>query len=101
MPNIDPVNVTLQDTIRLMNSDSFKDRFVAEYYQLRIRYQKLHAMTVKYEAGKLDFTPSCPLDLLKKQETAMFHYLDIMEVRAELENIDLSEQIFESTGKDE
>ena len=27
----------LQDTIELMNSSDFKDRFKAEYYQLKIR----------------------------------------------------------------
>lgn len=48
----------LKDTIELMNSSDYKDRFKAEYYQLKIRYTKLHAMLVKLEAGKLDFTPS-------------------------------------------
>lgn len=47
----------LKDTIELMNSSDYKDRFKAEYYQLKIRYTKLHAMLVKLEAGKLDFTP--------------------------------------------
>ena len=32
------------DTIELMNSSEYKDRFKAEYYQLKIRYTKLHAM---------------------------------------------------------
>lgn len=48
----------MKDTIELMNSSDYKDRFKAEYYQLKIRYTKLHAMLVKLEAGKLDFTPS-------------------------------------------
>ena len=46
----------LKDTIELMNSSDYKDRFKAEYYQLKIRYTKLHVMLVKLEAGKLDFT---------------------------------------------
>lgn len=33
----------LKDTIELMNSSDYKDRFKAEYYQLKIRYTKLHA----------------------------------------------------------
>ena len=36
----------LKDTIELMNSSDYKDRFKAEYYQLKIRYTKLHAMLV-------------------------------------------------------
>lgn len=43
----------LKDTIELMNSSDYKDRFKAEYYQLKIRYTKLHAMLVKLEAGNL------------------------------------------------
>ena len=34
----------LQDTIELMNSSDFKDRFKAEYYQLKIRLDGLKKM---------------------------------------------------------
>lgn len=34
----------LKDTIELMNSSDYKDRFKAEYYQLKIRYTKLHSI---------------------------------------------------------
>ena len=61
-------NLTLADTIPYMNSSDYKDRFIGEYWQTKIRYDKLHDMTVRYEAGKLNFTPSCPLDLLKEQK---------------------------------
>lgn len=37
----------LQDTIELMNSRDFKDRFKAEYYQLQIRYEDI----LKYFKG--------------------------------------------------
>lgn len=43
---------------------SYKERFKAEYWQTKIRYEKLHRMTVKYEAGTLDFEPDCELSLL-------------------------------------
>ena len=56
----------LKDTIDLMNSTDYKERFKAEYLQTKIRYDKLDAMTVKYEAGTLNFTPSCSLELLKE-----------------------------------
>ena len=39
----------LADTIEMMNSEDFKERFRAEYFQLKIRYQKLHDMVVKIE----------------------------------------------------
>ena len=58
----------LKDTIELMNSNDYKERFKAEYLQAKIRYDKLDTMTVKYEAGTLNFTPSCSLELLKKQK---------------------------------
>lgn len=77
----------LEDTFNLMNSSDYKDRFKAEYYQTKIRYEKLHAMTIKYEAGTLNFTPTCPLELLLSQKRNMGMYLHDLEVRAELEGI--------------
>lgn len=67
----------------------WKDRFKAEYKQLKNRYDKLHSMCIKYEAGTLDFEPNCPLDLLKEQKAAMGNYLRVLEVRGEIENVDL------------
>ena len=86
-------NLTLADTIPYMNSSDYKDRFIGEYWQTRIRYDKLHDMTVRYEAGKLNFTPSCPLNLLKKQKKYMRMYLNKLEVRAIIEEIDLTKPI--------
>lgn len=77
----------LKDTVELMNSSDFKDRFKAEYYQTKIRYDKLHAMIVKYEANKLDFKPNCDLALLKHQAYCMRQYLFDLEIRAAIENI--------------
>ena len=79
----------LNETIKLMNSKDYKDRFRAEYYQLKIRYEKLHKMVVKYEAEKLKFTPSCTLELLKEQKSHMGRYLYCLEVRAEIEEIEV------------
>ena len=75
-----------------MQSADFKERFKAEYYQTKIRYERLYAMVVKYEADKLDFEPKCSLDLLKRQMTTMDDYLYILEVRAAIEGIELSEE---------
>lgn len=82
--------ITLEMTIDLMNSKEYKDRFKAEYIQTKIRYEKLHKMVIKYEAGTLNFTPSCSIELLKEQKRNMGQYLYCLEVRAEIENIDLS-----------
>lgn len=81
----------LSETVKMMASADYKERFRAEYEQTRIRTEKLHRMLVKYEAGTLSFTPTCPPALLKRQETTMRAYLDILEVRAEIEGIDLEE----------
>lgn len=80
----------LKDTIELMNSDNHRDRFKAEYWQTKIRYDKLHRMCVKYEAETLDFAPVCPLELLNKQASFMGRYLKALEVRAEIEGINLN-----------
>ena len=79
----------LKDTIILMNSSDYKDRFKAEYQQTKIRYDKLHRMIVRYEAGTLDFEPTCSLELLKEQASYMGRYLYMLEVRAEIEKIEL------------
>lgn len=87
----------LNDTIELMTSPDYKERFKAEYYQTKIRYEKLHKMTTKYEAGEMEndaskylgFTPTCPLALLLSQKRYMGLYLHDLELRAHLENIPL------------
>lgn len=79
----------LKDTIELMNSADYKERFRAEYYQTKIRYEKLDKMVCKYEAGKLKFTPSCSLELLTEQKRYMGNYLHCLQVRAEIEDIEL------------
>lgn len=67
----------------------YKQRMKAEYWQLKERYDKLHQMCVKYEAGTLDFTPTCSLELLTKQKSAMGNYLNCLEIRAQIEGIAL------------
>lgn len=80
----------LDDTCEMMSASDYRDRFVAEYQQTKIRYEKLHKMIVKYEAGTLDFTPTCPIELLKEQASYMGKYLYILEVRAQLEGVNLN-----------
>lgn len=80
----------LKDTIRLMTSDDYKERFVAEYYQTLIRYRKLEEITIKYEAHTLDFEPECGVELLREQLRHMGNYIRCLKIRAEIEGIDIS-----------
>ena len=84
---IKPVELT--DTIALMNSGDFKDRFRAEYYQLTIRLGKLENMLAKMKAGTLNFIPSCSYELLYEQVIFMKQYKHILEERAKIESVDL------------
>lgn len=79
----------LKDTVEMMQSADYKERFKAEYQQTKIRYAKLHNMIVKADAGTLEFTPTCPIALLKDQAAAMGKYLYCLEVRAQIEHIEL------------
>ena len=79
----------LKDTIELMNSENYKDRFKAEYYQTKIRYEKLRKMLIKHSAGTLNFTPTCSIVILENQKRYMGEYLKTLEIRAEMEGIEL------------
>lgn len=65
----------------------WKERFIQEYNFVKEKYERLHAMLNKYEAGTLEFIPNCSLELLKRQQKAMGEYLNVLEIRAEIENI--------------
>ena len=79
----------LKETVEMMCSAGYQERFKAEYYQTKIRYDRLYQMIVKYDAGTLDFEPTCPIDVLKDQVPIMADYLYCLEVRAEIEGIEL------------
>lgn len=79
----------LKDTVDLMLSDDYKDRFLAEFRQLKIRYEKLRAMLSKWDDGELDFEPTCPRDIYDKQIEGMEMYLDVLADRAEIEGIEI------------
>ena len=77
----------LSDTVEMMNSTDYKDRFKAEYYQLAIRYKGLKAMLDKWDNGTLQFEPTCPRSTYNMQIKAMADYLAVLEARAVMENI--------------
>ena len=68
---------------------TWQERMQKEYRELKERYEKLHKMVTKYEAGTLGFTPNCSLELLCQQKRHMGEYLHDLEIRAEIEGVEL------------
>jgi hypothetical protein len=98
--NIDARQCELADTVAGMTSSDYKKRFKAEYYQTKIRYERLKKFNTRIEAaGRTDYKPAevrtpmpkhdCPDDLLIQQQRVMGEYLHILEVRAVIEGVDL------------
>lgn len=79
----------LNDTVILMKSNDFKERFRAEYYQLKIRYDGLKSMLEKHKNGTLSFEPKCPISIFESQLDIMKDYIVVLEKRAKIENIEL------------
>lgn len=81
----------LAETINGMISDDYKERFIAEYQQLVIRYNSLKNMLNKWDRNELPFTPTCPRSTYNTQIKAMTDYIAVLEARAVMENINLQE----------
>lgn len=79
----------LKDTITMMESDDFKDRFRAEFHQVRIRREKLIDMLDKWNRGELGFEPKCSFEMLCTQRDIMQAYLSVLRERAKIEGIRL------------
>mgnify|MGYP000095782345 FL=1 len=79
----------LCETVEGMNSPDYKERFIAEYQQLAIRYNGLKAMLDKWDKGELNFSPTCPRSTYNMQIKAMTDYLAVLEARALMEHIEL------------
>ena len=83
----------LVDTVEMMNSSDYKERFKAEYAQLVIRYYGLRNMLEKWDNGILEFEPTCPRSTYNLQIKAMTDYIAVLEARAVMENVDLEDVI--------
>jgi len=79
----------LKETIPMMESEDYKERFRAEYWQVLIRYQKLDSMLEQWSLGELDFLPACPKWLFEKQLDIMWEYINVLFQRAKHEGFDL------------
>lgn len=83
----------LSDTVEMMTSEDFRERFRAEYFQLSNRIEGLSKMLENYRAGTLNFTPKCSIKLLDCQLNSMIIYKTHLEERARIEGISLEEPL--------
>lgn len=75
----------LNQTVKLMTSEDYKERFKGEVLQLCIRINKLRNTLSYIHAGTCDFTPTCSTELLEAQLAAMEKLLSIYSIRASAE----------------
>ena len=84
---------SLAGTVDLMQSDNYKNRMIAEYYQTKIRYEKLKDFCNRIEAAQWGAGEApkhdCPYGMLRDQQKVMGEYLHILEVRAIIEGVEL------------
>ena len=76
----------LKDTIEDMISDDYKRRYKAEYKQLVIRISKLTEYISHYNSSD----NIVEQHFKAQQLESMIHYRNILEMRANIENINLS-----------
>lgn len=78
----------LEDTVPGMTSLDYKDRFRAEYAQLKIREANLKKMLSAWDSG---FTTESltPRHVYAEQLEGMAKYASALEIRALIEEIDL------------
>ena len=81
----------LKDTINFITSDDYKDRLIAEYWQLKIRHQKLQ-VAIARKSQRLDRNTKTPIDALRAQAHVMERYLNLLRLRAREEGIIIGEQ---------
>ena len=90
----------LENTLDLMLSPDYKNRLKAEYWQTKIRYEKLKRRNTEWEAYRLTNVMQAvaaksktPREVLQQQqqERVMGEYLHLLELRAVLEGVELEE----------
>ena len=70
---------TLKDTVEMMNSTDYKERFIAEGL----------AFSILIFWDELEFKPTCPRSTYNMQIKAMTDYIAVLEARAVMENVEL------------
>lgn len=88
--NYPVLNEELASTCKMMVSENYKECFKAEYIQLINRYVSLLKLVNSWDNGEHSFILTCPRSTYNFQLRAMKEYIDILEIRAKIENIDLN-----------
>lgn len=83
----------LSQTVELMSSEDYKERFIAEYCQIAIRTKRLERVLTRIKDGNAPdcFTTTCSIVMLIDQLYYMQSYLSVLDERAFIEDIDLPE----------
>ena len=83
----------LSQTVDLMLSEDYKERFIAEYAQITIRVKRLDRVLTRIaEKSAPDcFEPTCDIEILEVQLKYMNAYRGALIFRAAIEEIDLPE----------
>lgn len=84
--------IRMADTLELMYSSDYKKRFFAEYWQTKLRAEKLKCDIEDWKDGLCKDPPTCPIELLERQLKAMEEYLDALRERSVIEEVDLSDK---------
>lgn len=87
MANMSIPITELSQTIEMMTSSDYKERFKAEYAQVVLRYQRLNDMLEEWDNGTLGFSPTCPRSTYNMQIKVMTDYIAVLEARAVMEDI--------------
>lgn len=67
----------------------YKERVRQEYKELKEKHIKLGELLERAANDELGFNLNCPINLLEDQYDVMSRYLNILEVRAGIEDIEL------------
>ena len=81
--------MNLHDTVEMMNSSDYRERFKAEYYQLLFSLDALTSILIKWDNNMLEYEPKCSKATLENQVIFMQGYMGILRLRAEIEGIDI------------
>ena len=72
-----------------MTSDNYKECLKAEYFQLKIRIEKLSRFVKRAKAGKINLP--YPWTMLDEQLKCMRGYRNVLKARIDIEGIDLED----------
>lgn len=83
--------MTLAETVSLMTSEDYRERFKAEYFQTKIRAHKLAVLLKAWERGDFSCPPQTSRIVLERQLQQMTDYLSTLALRAQFEGIILED----------